>query len=136
MSSPQPMIILYCSDQKRSSSFYEQLLRRKPLLDVPGMTEFILDGNVLLGLMPDEGAHRLLGGAMPHPSQGKGIPRCEIYIPSDHAEEAVAAAVNNGAVLLSPLTARNWGHKAAYLSDPDGHIIGIADKNYKPDQTD
>jgi lactoylglutathione lyase len=133
MASPQPMIILYCSEQSRSSRFFEQLLGQKPLLEVPGMTEFILDGNVLLGLMPYEGAHKLLGNTLPHPAQGKGIPSCEIYLPIEDAEHAVICAVKNGAILLSPLAERNWGHKAAYLSDPDGHIIGIAEKNFKPD---
>ena len=119
------MIILYCACQEKSSRFYEAVLGRKPLLDVPGMTEFEFSGNVLLGIMPNEGAGRLLGNGVPHPSSGNGIPRCEIYIPVADPEKVISAAVSAGAKIINPYAPRNWGHKVAYLSDPDGHILGI-----------
>ena len=45
-------IIYMYNDQKRSTEFYTALFRRKPHINVPGMTEFILSDHCKLGLMP------------------------------------------------------------------------------------
>jgi len=37
-----PEFILDVSNQKKSAFFYEKLLQQKPILNVPGMTEFLL----------------------------------------------------------------------------------------------
>ena len=37
-------------------------------------------------------------------------------------------ALESGALLISPIEDRNWGDKACYLSDSDGHIIAFAQK--------
>ncbi len=72
--------ILYVTDQERSRAFYEAVLGARPILDVPGMTEFRLTESSSLGLMPEEGIARLLGDGIPHPQTGSGIPRCELYL--------------------------------------------------------
>jgi uncharacterized glyoxalase superfamily protein PhnB len=33
-----------------------------------------------------------------------------------------------GAQLVSEIQHRDWGDRAGYLADPDGHIIAFADK--------
>jgi hypothetical protein len=73
-------IILYVHDQKRSTEFYTALFRRKPHINVPGMTEFILSDHCKLGLMPNDGIVKILKDFMPHPDRGNGIPRCELYL--------------------------------------------------------
>ena len=73
-------IILYVHDQKRSTEFYTALFRRKPHINVPGMTEFILSDRCKLGLMPHDGIVKILKDFMPHPDRGNGIPRCELYL--------------------------------------------------------
>lgn len=75
--------ILYVADQQSSAAFYKQILNREPVLDVPGMTEFMLTENVHLGVMPEAGIAKILGDKMPHPSNGKGISRCELYLYTD-----------------------------------------------------
>jgi hypothetical protein len=45
--------ILYVADQRRSTGFYETVLSKQPVLNVPGMTEFMLGDDCKLGLMPD-----------------------------------------------------------------------------------
>jgi len=119
-------IILYCSDQEKSRLFYQEILGRPPLFHEPGMTQFELMNGVNLGLMPEKGIKRLLGEEICDPSLGAGIPRCELYLLLEKPEEAVKRAQKQGARLLSPLGERDWGDSAAYLQDPDGHIIAFA----------
>jgi len=73
-------IILYVSDQKASASFYEKVLLMAPVLDVPGMSEFKLNEDTVLGLMPSAGIKRLLGEKLPDPDKARGIPRAEVYL--------------------------------------------------------
>ena len=57
-----------------------------------------------------------------------GIPRCELYLNVDAPREYYNRAVGNGAKPVSALQIRNWGDAAAYVADPDGHIIAFARK--------
>jgi hypothetical protein len=72
--------ILYVKNQQLSKEFYQKLLSASPVLDVPGMTEFLLEKNVKLGLMPEDGIQKILANRVPHPATGNGIPRCELYL--------------------------------------------------------
>ncbi|CAG0936049.1 lactoylglutathione lyase [Thermoflexales bacterium] len=120
--------ILYVKDQVRSTAFYSQVLGCSPSLNVPGMTEFTLSENSILGLMPEAGIRRLLGEKLPDPALSTGIPRSEIYLlvhqPLDYHQRALRA----GAVELSGLEPRDWGHRTAYSLDPDGHVLAFAEQ--------
>lgn len=118
--------ILYVSDSARSAAFYAHVLDAAPRLDVPGMTEFLLPGGAILGLMPELGIRRLLGDRLPDPAGGRGIPRCEIYLVLDEPAQYHTRAIEAGGVELSPLFPRDWGDDAAYCLDPDGHVIAFA----------
>ena len=122
------LTILYVFDQQRSKAFYQAILQTKPLLDVPGMTEFSLNEGASLGLMPEEGIHRILGNDVPHPKTGNGIPRCELYLFVENPKQAYQRACDAGAKPISPVTLRNWGDEAGYVGDPDGHIIVFANQ--------
>ncbi len=119
--------ILYVKDQARSTAFYAHVLGRQPSLNVPGMTEFTLSESSILGLMPETGIKRLVGDKLPDPAQGTGIPRAEIYLlvhrPLDYHRRALAA----GAIELSDLAVRDWGHCATYCLDLDGHVLAFAE---------
>jgi catechol 2,3-dioxygenase-like lactoylglutathione lyase family enzyme len=119
--------ILYVADQKRSRDFYAAALGVEPALDVPGMTEFELDAGCVLGLMPEAGIKRLLGAALPDPSTAWGTPRGELYLLVEGAKEFHRRALDAGARELSPLLPRDWGHRAAYSLDPDGHVLAFAE---------
>ena len=82
----QVEFILYVADQERSKRYYSKVLAIEPVLNVPGMTEFKLTDFVKLGLMPENGIAKILSDKMPHPNQGRGIPRCELYIKVENAE--------------------------------------------------
>lgn len=124
----QTQFILYVSDQEKSKHFYEQLLNLKPSLHVPGMTEFQLSETSKLGLMPENGIAKILGNNIPHPNTGNGIPRCELYLKVKNANEYMERGIKLGAKLISPMQQRDWGDKAGYLADKDGHIIAFAEK--------
>ena len=119
--------ILYVSEQQKSKNFYEKLLAIYPHLDVPGMTEFILSENVKLGLMPNNGIAKILQDKTPHPATGNGIPRCELYLKVDNPEEYIKRSLELGSKIISPFKNRDWGDRAGYISDPDGHIIAFAE---------
>jgi len=99
-----------------------------PVLDVPGMTEFKLNEETFLGLMPSAGIKRLLGDNLPDPDKAAGIPRAEVYLHVTEPESYHSRAILNGAKELSPLTVRDWGDEAAYSLDPDGHVLVFARK--------
>ncbi|MFL5753798.1 MAG: VOC family protein [Bacteroidia bacterium] len=121
-----PMLILYVSAQQRSKDFYSAILGIKPLLDVPGMTEFKLSEGLLLGLMPEKGIAKIICPVMPEPSKGSGIPRCELYLFVTEPDRTLDLAVKNGAKLISQAKPRDWGDTVAYCADPDGHILAFA----------
>ena len=119
-------IILYVADQETSTKFYENVLAMRPTLHVPGMTEFRLNNGAVLGLMPVEGIRKLLGDKLPDPAKAAGIPRSEVYLLVDDPVRYHKRALSHGATELSALSPRNWGHEAAYSSDPDGHVLAFA----------
>ena len=118
--------ILYVENQQLSKVFYEKLLLQKPVLDVPGMTEFQLSESVKLGLMPNSGIAKIIGHTMPHPQKANGIPRCELYFKVQQPQAFIDRGLLAGGKLVSALQSRDWGDTAGYISDLDGHIIAFA----------
>lgn len=118
--------VLYVADQAASAAFYARALGRAPRLDVPGMTEFELGAQCVLGLMPEAGIRKLLGARLPDPSLARGVPRAELYLVVDDADACHARALASGAQELSAPAARDWGHRVGYVSDPDGHVLAFA----------
>lgn len=120
--------ILYVKDQKKSKQFYSDLLDVLPVLDVSGMTEFLLNENVKLGLMPEDGIAKIIFPALPHPSKANGIPRCELYISDENIREIFDRGLQCGGKMIDPIKARDWGDEVGYLADPDGHVLAFAKK--------
>src|SRR3990167_2807310 len=118
--------ILYVADQKCSTDFYRAVLSLEPILDVPGMTEFKLSEGHILGLMPEKGIKRLIGDKLPDPAQANGVPRVELYIRVSDPEAMFAKAKELGAKELSPILERDWGGRAGYVMDSDGHVLALA----------
>lgn len=118
--------ILYVKDQVLATAFYRAVLASEPALDVPGMTEFQLGNQVILGLMPVTGIRRLLGDAIQDPGLADQIPRAELYLSVDSAQAWVDRALSAGGKLLSPVTLQNWGDCVGYVADLDGHVLAFA----------
>lgn len=121
--------IFYVRDQQASSAFYRKLLGQEPILDVPGMTEFQISAESVLGLMPERGIKRVLGNTITDPETTNGIARAEIYLTVSSPEEYISRAINAGGKLLSEVSVRNWGDRAGYIADLDGHVVAFAIKN-------
>lgn len=121
------LFVFYVEDQKKSARFYEAVLAKAPALDVPGMTQFDLGDGTQLGLMPSVGIKQLLGDKLPDPSQAQGVPRAELYLIVTDAEGYHRRALDNGAVELSPMQERDWGDRAGYCLDSDGHVLAFAE---------
>ncbi len=116
--------ILYVLDQARSTAFYTEVLALQPSLNVTGMTEFELGPDVVLGLMPRAGAACLLGeDIIKDPSGASGA---EVYLVVTDPAAYHARSLKAGAIELSPLANRDWGHTSAYSLDPDGHVLAFA----------
>ncbi len=122
------LIVLYVADQGRSTVFYRAVLVSDPVLDVPGMTQFLLPGGATLGLMPFDAIRRLLP-TLPHADgsgEASGAPRCELYLVVDDPSAFHRRALDSGATELDALAPRDWGDEAAYSLDPDGHVVAFA----------
>ncbi len=69
-----------------------------------------------------------------HPYFGIEVCRSGVEVKSSHKYYLMvddpaayhARSLASGGSELSPLLARDWGDKAAYSSDPDGHILAFA----------
>jgi len=120
--------IIYVKDQQKSKYFYENILQLSPSLDVPGMTEFKLADNVKLGIMPENGIAKILSPQLPHPKNGNGIPRCELYLKVKNPNEYITKGIELGGKEISKLQNRDWGDNVGYISDLDGHILAFAEK--------
>ena len=120
--------ILYVENQIASRDFYLALFQSEPVLDVPGMTEFQLAQHVKLGLMPSNGIAKILDEKVPHPSLGKDIPRCELYLKVKDLAEVYQHVLSLNIPIISEPENRNWGEKVFYCLDLDGHVIAFAEK--------
>jgi len=118
--------ILYVEDQIKSTEFYTAVLNKTPQLFTPGMTEFELTKDAILGLMPKVSILKLLNDQLPYVQIPVGPLQAEIYLIVDHPEAYHQRALNMGAKNVSDLTLRNWGHKVAYCLDLDGYVLAFA----------
>jgi catechol 2,3-dioxygenase-like lactoylglutathione lyase family enzyme len=118
--------ILYVQDQARSTAFYTHVFGYPPSLNMPGMTEFTLTENTIVGLMPEAGIKRLLGARLPDPAHGTRPSRAELYLLVRQPLAYHQRALEAGAQELSGLAERDWGHQAAYSLDLDGHVLAFA----------
>ena len=118
--------ILYVRDQQVATQFYSAVLVLEPKLNVPGMTEFQLSDDHVLGLMPEAGIKKLLGDSILDPALNRDVPRAELYLTVSDPAIYHKRAIKHGAKELSPLEKRNWGDLAAYSLDLDGHVLAFA----------
>ena len=120
--------ILYVRDQDASAQFYRKVLAREPSLNVPGMTEFQISNESILGLMPEKGIKQLLGKAIEDPETTNGIARAELYLMVLEPQKFLDRALEAGGRILSKIELRSWGHMAGYVADLDGHVVAFAEQ--------
>jgi hypothetical protein len=116
-------VILFVQDQASATAFFSEVLQRRPDLVQPGMSEFVLGQDWVLGLMPRAGIQGLLG------LDAAELGPCmtgEVYVYVDTPHDHHLRALQAGALELSPLGGRDWGDEAAYSRTPDGHVLAFA----------
>lgn len=121
-------IILFVENQELSTVFYEKLFEKKADLNVKGMTEFDLNSELTVGLMPIAGINKIMNNKLQSPSLAKNVAKCELYLLVDNFENVYSRLINSGVRLISEAEPRDWGHTVAYFSDLDSNIIAIAHK--------
>jgi len=131
MNAEQAYFLFYVSDQARAASYYTKILDAEPILDVPGITEIELREGSILGLLPIAGAARLL--SLPDLAPAPEIPKAELYLVVEDPAAYHRRALECGGRELSPMQVRDWGHRAAYSIDPDGHVLAFAEKLGEPE---
>ncbi|MGH2675333.1 MAG: VOC family protein [Actinomycetota bacterium] len=112
-------VILYVRDLDESVRFYREVLGL-PFGDrMETYAEFRL-ANLKLGLLDRRVVPDLLGG---DPGRGGGSEIVFLVEDVDAEAERLRAG---GARILSGPSDRPWGHRTLHLSDPDGHVVELA----------
>jgi uncharacterized glyoxalase superfamily protein PhnB len=122
----QSFFVLYVNEQSRAASYYGRIFGIEPILDVPGITEFEVREGCVVALLPIAGAARLL--SLPDLAPAPEILKAELYLIVENPEAYHQRALECGGRELSPMQVRDWGHRAAYSVDPDGHVLAFAER--------
>lgn len=120
--------IIYVDNLDKTKIFYELLFNRKPVLDEPGMCEFKLPDDSTLGIMPNTSLEKLFGKTFEIQKNKKALPQTEFYFLVDNALPFHNKAIQLGATEIRKLSKMDWGDKAAYSINHDGHILAFAER--------
>lgn len=126
--------IIYVDDLDKTKLFYELLFNIKPVIDEPGMAEFKLPDESTLGIMPNTSLEKLFGSDFKIEKNRKSLPQTELYFLVDDALPFHNKAVQLGATEIRAFSKMDWGHKAAYSINHDGHILAFAEETKQKKQ--
>jgi catechol 2,3-dioxygenase-like lactoylglutathione lyase family enzyme len=116
-------VVLIVSDLDRALGFYTEVLGL-PLGHRSGDYAQLQTGTTRLALYTRSAMEKILGMALEPP--GANRPGFEIGFKVADTDAAFAELVACGASAVVPPTDRFWGQRTAYVRDPDGHLIEIA----------
>jgi catechol 2,3-dioxygenase-like lactoylglutathione lyase family enzyme len=116
-------VVLIVSDLDRALGFYTEVLGL-PLGHRSGDYAQLQTGTTRLALYTRSAMEKILGMALEPP--GANRPGFEIGFKVADTDVAFAELVACGASAVVPPTDRFWGQRTAYVRDPDGHLVEIA----------
>jgi predicted enzyme related to lactoylglutathione lyase len=116
------LIILAVDDLRSATRFYGDAFGWDPVVSTPVYVEYTLT-NIRVGLYDRRGFGRNVGMT---PERARGLTTCELYLYVGDLEAAIARVERAGGRPLAPLAPRDWGDVVAYLADPDGNVIALA----------
>jgi lactoylglutathione lyase len=119
------LVILAVNDRAWALRFYQEAFGWPLLIDAPGYAELELPAGMRLGLYDRRAFGRNLGRTPPAPMEGT-LSRSKLYLSVADLDEAVTRVRRAGAPLLSGPAPRDWGDRVAYLADPDGNVVALA----------
>lgn len=122
-------IVLIVEDLERSLVFYTQVLGI-PLKHRAEAFAQLETGETRLALFTREAMSVTLGMALETPRQN--APGFELGFKVDNVDDAFRELRENGAAEVIAPTDRPWGQRTAYVRDPDGHLIELAQDPVKP----
>lgn len=116
-------VILIVEDLDRTLAFYTEVLGLRPGHRSGDFAQ--LDtGATRLGFYTRRAMTETLGIALEPPAAN--APGFEIGFKVADVDAAYATLLARGATPLTPPTTRPWGQRTAYVRDPDGHLIELA----------
>ena len=120
------IVILAVSDPARSRDFYAAVLGCTVRVDAGVFVQLALPGGPDLGLYARPG-FAVNTGRPAAPIPAGHTSAAELYVTVAGAlDDAVDRAITAGATVLSAAQDRAWGDRVAYLADPDGHVLALA----------
>jgi len=116
-------VILIVSDLDRALRFYTEVLGL-PLGHRSGPYAQFNTGTTRLALYTRDAMAQTLGMSLISPADNAAAFELGFKVPDVNA--AFTEIVARGAPVVIPPTDRPWGQRTAYIRDPDGHLIELA----------
>ena len=122
-------VVLIVEDLDRALKFYTEVLGLQ-LGHRSGDYAQLDTGGTRLGLYTRNAMARTLGIVLKEPAQD--APGSEIGFKVADVDAAFSELVKHGASPVTSPTTRPWGQRTAYVRDPDGHLIELAQDLNRP----
>lgn len=119
------LTVIAVDDLARAARFYQDGFGWPRTVDAPVYVELALPDRRRLGLYQRDGFARVTGRAAAQPPAG-ALTGAELYLHVDDVDLAFTRLVAAGATALSAPADRDWGDRAGYVADPDGHVVVVA----------
>lgn len=116
-------VIVLVDDLERAMAFYMQVLGLR-LGHRSGAYAQFETGTTRLGLYTRTAMAQVIGCPLHIPPPD--APGFELGFKVPDVDAAFAAVIARGATVATPPTTRPWGQRTAYIRDPDGHLIELA----------
>lgn len=116
-------VVLIVANLERSLAFYTETLGLA-LQHRAGSYAQLRAGTTRLSLFTREAMAETLGAALEPPSPG--APAFELGFKVGDCDAAFSELVAAGASVACRPTTRPWGQRTAYVGDPDGNLIELA----------
>jgi lactoylglutathione lyase len=116
-------VILIVADLDRTLQFYTEVLGLR-LGHRAGDYAQCATGATRLGFYTREAMAKTLG--MPLEPPAAHTPGFELGFKVDDVDAAFTELVKRGATPVTPPVTRPWGQRTAYIQDPDGYLIELA----------